>query len=269
VIFKPGFLDRIARSKPLRLTAEPQPEVSVSEFVRVNYRRALSDRPNEYIFKNEIANQLFAARHSPDRSGLLTEFKVATARLDVVIVNGTTTCYEIKTDRDELRRLPAQLAAASLVFDKIYVVTTIRYLSAVLEIAHRQPHVGVYVLDERGKLIRPLRASSNLSNVSPSAVFDCLRRAEYMPAVARHFGSVPQIPNTRIYSACKERFAVLSAEDAHKVLAAALKSRSARKGDSVDYQTIPYELRLLYFDAAPKVRSRYASAALYQQPAWG
>lgn len=267
-MFKPGLLDRIALGEHLRLATSPDPRVSVSQLLHAAYRRALADRPNEYIFKNEIANQLFVAHHSPDRSGLLTEFRVGSARLDVVVANGTTTCYEIKTDRDELRRLPNQLVAALSVFDKVYVVTTPRYLDATLEIISSQSQVGIFVLDASAKLVLMRRASSNIPQVDPKAIFDCLRRSEYVSALARRFGSVPAVPNTRIYSICKEMFSTLTPMDAHRIFTKSLQRRACRKGDANGYLSVPYELRLLYFTADPKQRERYSSPKLYAQAAW-
>jgi hypothetical protein len=241
----------------------------VSELLHKIYQNALSDRPQEYIFKNEIANQLFLARHSPDSNGLMTEFRVGATRLDLVVANGTTTCYEIKTDRDELHRLHSQLTSASLVFDRIYVVTTPRYMEAACVILESFPHVGMYILGERSKLREVRSAASNVGSIQASAVFDCLRRDEYVAFLKRAFGSAPNVPNTRIYTACKEMFCTLSSAEAHKAFKGALRSRSSRKGDSADCKCVPYEARLLYLDSNPKKRKLYANSALYTQFTWG
>lgn len=229
------------------------------------YQRALNDRPHEYVFKNEIANQLFVGKHNPDISGMLLEFRVGSARLDAVIVNGTTTCYEIKTDRDELTRLPAQLAAAGTVFDKVYVVTTARYLNAVAAVLERYPKVGIYVLGPNARFSRVRLAGSNLTELDPGAIFDCLRQAEYMRAVHDRLGNQPTVPNTRLYATYRTLFNVFGPREAHKVLVESLRRRAVRRGDAVDHVAVPYELRALYFDASPKIRARYAVPALYNR----
>jgi hypothetical protein len=264
LVFTSSLLSRLAESNPPRLGSENS-GLPVAQALRMAYSRAMSDRPNEYVFKNEITNQLFLSRHNPDRSGLLTEFRIGTARLDVVIANGTTTCYEIKTDRDELRRLPAQLAAASKVFDKIYVVTTPRYLSAALTLCTSTPHVGAYVLNANNKLVRVKRAAVNHPNISQGMIFDCLRQSEYIPAIRRRIGKLPVLPNTRIYSFCKSVFQEFTALETHSILLNALRRRSCRKGDQLDHAIVPYEARALYFDADPRRRQEFARSALYEQ----
>jgi hypothetical protein len=235
--------------------------------MRHSYTHARQDRPQEYVFKNEIANQLFLQRHNPDLSGLLTEFRVGSARMDVVVINGTTTCYEIKTDRDELRRLPHQVSAASLVFDRVYVTTTVRFAQAISDDISIPRHVGIYCLTPDGRMRMLRRAVSNAHNVSPSAVFDCLRQSEYVSAVRRATGGVPNVPNTKLYRACKELFLKhFGPREAHTVLARALRRRAVRKGDRAVCSLIPYEARLLYFDTDPKKRPRYAARELYLQP---
>jgi hypothetical protein len=51
------------------------------------------------------------------------------ARVDVAVVNGSFSGYEIKSDRDTLNRLPNQLAAYELCFDTMTIVVGGRYLA--------------------------------------------------------------------------------------------------------------------------------------------
>jgi hypothetical protein len=51
-----------------------------------------------------------------------------TARIDFAIINGIMHGYEIKSDRDTLKRLPEQVKEFSAVFDKMTLVVGKRYL---------------------------------------------------------------------------------------------------------------------------------------------
>lgn len=53
------------------------------------------------------------------------------ARIDIAVVNGELSGFEIKSDLDCLRRLPRQIRSFSTVFDRMVVVTTPRQLQAV------------------------------------------------------------------------------------------------------------------------------------------
>ena len=61
---------------------------------------------------------------------LLEEFKMPrpSARIDVALVNGEMTGFEIKSDRDTLTRLPLQIPAFSKFFDRVSLVTTKKHL---------------------------------------------------------------------------------------------------------------------------------------------
>ncbi|PKG80047.1 hypothetical protein CXF80_18020 [Shewanella sp. Actino-trap-3] len=63
----------------------------------------------EYFYKNTIANNRLLGRHSLRTAAMITEFRVGRNIADCVIFNGSSTCYEIKTEFDSLSRLDAQL----------------------------------------------------------------------------------------------------------------------------------------------------------------
>lgn len=54
-------------------------------------------------------------------------------RADVAVVNGIMDCYEIKSDRDNLQRLPEQIRGYSSVFDKVTLVVGFAHIYEALE----------------------------------------------------------------------------------------------------------------------------------------
>ena len=56
------------------------------------------------------------------------------ARVDLAVVNGQLHGYEIKSERDTLRRLSAQAAMYSRVFDRVTLVCSERHVSQALDI---------------------------------------------------------------------------------------------------------------------------------------
>ena len=56
------------------------------------------------------------------------------ARVDIAVVNGQLSGFEIKSDADTLGRLPRQVASFNCVFDRMAIVTTRRHLDSVLRI---------------------------------------------------------------------------------------------------------------------------------------
>jgi hypothetical protein len=49
-------------------------------------------------------------------------------RIDVAVINGELTGFELKSERDTLTRLPAQAEIYGLVFDRVFLVTTDKHL---------------------------------------------------------------------------------------------------------------------------------------------
>jgi hypothetical protein len=70
-------------------------------------------------------------RHAADKHArIIHEFGVqhGTARIDIAVVNGVMHGYEIKSDRDNLLRLPEQVEMFNSVFDQVTLVVGKRHL---------------------------------------------------------------------------------------------------------------------------------------------
>ena len=161
--------------------------------------------PSEYIYKNFIANKILRGKHSLNTATMLTEFRVGKNKADCVILNGKSTCYEIKTDYDSLARLNEQLYSYSQLFDEVNVVCSYRHVDAVLEQA---PHnIGVMILSDRLTFqeIRP--ANHRQESINKTLMMQSLRKDEYIELVELLCGEVIEAPNTQIYDKCFEKVA--------------------------------------------------------------
>ncbi|MDQ3802761.1 MAG: sce7726 family protein [Acidobacteriota bacterium] len=206
------------------------------DFLRRNYRC-------EYVYKNALANKILLGRHSLNTSALLTEFRVGRSKADVVIVNGTSSAYEIKSELDSLGRLNRQLDSYRRVFDKVFVVTHRSQLGKVERGVGRD--AGILLLTDRYTLKTVREARPNAGDVSPLSIFNCLRRDEYCQIVGREFGYVPGVHNSRSYAECKRLFASLEPAVAHRRMVGALRRRCGG-GEAARLVTlVPHSLRLL------------------------
>jgi len=197
----------------------------------------------EYIYKNALARKILLGRHSLNTSTLLTEFRTNTSKADLVIVNGTSSVYEIKTELDSLDRLNSQIASYLRVFDKIYVVT---HESQIVKVEREiSPEIGLFLLTNRYSLKKIREATSNALNVDPSSIFSCLRQNEYCQIVRSEFGYVPDVPNTLIYTECKKLFSTLSPETAHRQMVEVLRNRSHSSFLQSFIKAVPNSLKLL------------------------
>ena len=196
----------------------------------------------EYIYKNALAAKILLARHSPRTASLLTEVQVGEAQADIVILNGSSIAYEIKTELDTLRRLPSQVEIYKKAFEQVYLVGHDCHREALLACA--APDVGIIVLTSRYTLHEVRKACPSIASLDKPTLFEFLRRPEYEAIIGRQFGAVPDVPNTRIYRECQELFLSLPVAIAHFEVIQALRRRSVWSAAAGRLRALPHSLAL-------------------------
>ncbi len=176
---------------------------------------------HEYIYKNAIAQKVLLGKHSLNSSCMLTEFRAGACKADVVILNGKSTVYEIKSERDRLDRLEQQLTEYLKIFDLVQVITGENHLLALEKTI--PSHVGIQLLSQRYTISEHRPAISNRANVAPESIFESLNRVEYLAILRKYGFVVSDVPNTRIHTVAKELFVSLTPEQAHDGMVEVLK----------------------------------------------
>jgi hypothetical protein len=271
-IFRPEFLRRVYADShqtftdALGLTSALGPKTTVGEmYDHVYYEMSRSYR-TEYLYKNQIIRTVFETRHNPDRSTVLLERHIAgwASRVDMLVVNGTTTAYEIKTDLDDVSRLRNQTDFSLQVFDRVIVLCSERSIEAVRRVTDER--VGIYVLSVDGRIRRVRPYIQNADMVEPKAIFTILRRPEYVKAIERSLGPIPPLDPRARYQFCADAFATIEPKAAHSILAGALRRRFVRGGDSAKLREIPFAMAHLYYKTKAKERTQLFSSATLARP---
>ncbi len=271
-IFKRSFLDRIERNDHVAMVSQVAgatgfpllPGELFREFFTRVYNELLAPYRCEYVIKNELANRVFLAHHNPALSTLVTEMRIGANRIDFVIVNGRATAYEIKSEFDSLKRVDAQVASYLRVFPRVNVVAARGHVDTLL--SGLDSRVGVLEFTEAGSISCARRACDNLENVEPDAIFQVLRMPEYKAAVRSEFGYVPDVPNTRIHTACRALFGRISPTRAHQYLLQALKRRVMGPQDATLLAGLPYCLKQMLFEVPKGLRERWLGKTLLERP---
>jgi len=181
---------------------------------------------SEYVYKNALTEQVYLGNHF-ESSHMLTELRVASCKADVVILNGTSTVYEIKSDLDSLDRLEAQISAYTSFFDRINVIAS---LSQAANLNNRlRSDIGIMALSPDNSIEVLRESQPNKYHVKPSVIFSTFRKSEYLQIIEDNFGFVPNVPNTRIHQACFELFCELTPETAHDAMLEVLQRRGNTK----------------------------------------
>jgi hypothetical protein len=200
---------------------------SVRDIFDSAYSRLLGSYRNEYVFKNAIADKLIRGTHRFSKNCYFsTEFRIANSLADVVVANGTTTVFEIKTEFDSFERLDGQISDYSKAFEHIHVVIPEKKINDwVVKIPQR---VGVTVLSDKYTLRELRPASSNIETFDLEVMFSCFRRSEFITAIENQFGYIPECKPVELKARCRELFLMLEPLVAHEEFLAALKCRQMR-----------------------------------------
>jgi hypothetical protein len=214
LLVESGLASTIAASAPLRGCFD-----LAFKFLRKRAHRY------EYVYRAAITHKLLLGVHSLSTASMLSEFRVAACKADLVILNGTSTVYEIKSERDNLDRLATQVAEYFKAFVRVNVITAEAHVEDVLNLV--PPHVGVVVLSDRFQ-ISTVRESQEFNNgLCSSALLDSLQQQEALQIIDSLGLARPAVPNTRIRAEMRKIFAEISPLELHRCMIEVLKkSRS-------------------------------------------
>lgn len=220
---------------------------TLKELFEGSYKQLLKNYRNEYVFKNAIAQKILIGRHSIKSSSLFAELRVETSKADVAIFNGTSHVYEIKTDLDNFERLENQIQNYKKVFEYVNIVSVEAKVNTIKSLV--DDDIGIIVLTDQYTLSPVRKAKSRLKKLDKEALFNMLRKDEYLKIIKDHFGCIPNVPNTKIYSASKELFTTLSVEQAHKEVLRSLKTRKNHKNLIENIKKFPDSLKIAIIEA--------------------
>lgn len=176
---------------------------------------------HEYIYKAALTHKILLGTHSLQTASMLNEFRVGECKADLAILNGTSTVYEVKSERDSLTRLERQVNAYSKVFARVYVIAAEDHVNAVRGSVSED--IGILVLNGRHQISTLREAADRPEGTSPAAIFDAIRTEEARIILRAHGVSVLPVPNTILNSVLRELFVKLDARKAHNGMVQVLK----------------------------------------------
>ncbi|MBN1458320.1 MAG: sce7726 family protein [Armatimonadetes bacterium] len=176
---------------------------------------------HEYIYKAALTHKILLGTHSLRTASLLNEFRVGQCKADLVILNGTSMVYEVKSERDSLSRLGRQVAAYSQVFARVNVIAGEQHVPVV--IASVPESVGVLRLNSRFRISTVREAADRAEFTCPEAIFDSIRTAEARLILKSQGVPVPVVPNTKLNAVLRRLFAKLDPCEAHYGMVQVLK----------------------------------------------
>jgi hypothetical protein len=195
----------------------------------------------EYVYKDILARRILLGQHSLRTAVMLSEFRVGKCKADLAILNGTSTVYEIKSERDRLNRLPDQLDAYLKVFARVNVIAGANHVEQIMQSV--PDHVGVLVLSKRMSISTVRAATEDTGRIVPDVVFDSLQLHESAKILERFGLDLPTVPNTQLHAALRERFVQLAPQALHSAMIHVLRSTRSQARLEPLLNALPSSLR--------------------------
>jgi hypothetical protein len=254
--FSPIVLDSLIESgsskylcevlKNSGITPQLDTNITVANFLDLLFSKMSRYYQNEYVYKNAIANKILLGKHTLDKSYMLTEFRVDNCRADVVVLNGTSHVYEIKSEFDTLDRINKQVESYMKMFAMVNVITSSTQIEKVrLELPSE---IGLMELTSDYEINTIRESVSIKSKVKPEVIFEALRKKEYLKIIKNVFGYVPDVPNTRIFHECRELFSRISPIIAHDEMVKVLLARGNKVSLRKMISCVPESLKAYVID---------------------
>lgn len=193
----------------------------------------------EYVYKNELIKLLFN-NYGTRNSVYFSEFRVGNSIADMVMFNGESKAFEIKTEYDTPRRLDKQMEDYKRFFDKCYIVIPENKLDDYYNIV--EPTTGIMAMsrDNGHIIIKEVKTAYRNERFDAEALMTCLRTNEYKNIAMSLGSSLDGIAGYDMFKFCCN---VISHANADKVRELFLLEVKKRKNNTSLLRNYPMPLR--------------------------
>jgi len=189
------FYDWLISEYPIKVT-------TYFEFLKYIYSVLSRNYRCEYIYKNELIKSLLA-KYGSSSTVFFNEFRVGNSIADIVMFNGESKAFEIKTELDSPKRLNKQMSDYSRLFDRCYIVIPENnyglYNSSI------ELNTGIIVMRKANNgrfYFEEAREAQQNTGLDVDVLMSCLRTDEYK-GISRDLGvHVDEVPGYDLFTVC-------------------------------------------------------------------
>jgi hypothetical protein len=196
------------------------------DYIRYIYRELRKNYRNEYIYKNTFIKDVLIKQYALKDTIAINEFKVNSSIADIVLFNGLSKAFEIKTELDSKYRLSGQLSDYKKIFNESYIIT---HESLVSKYLNEDENVGIIqmVQNPRSVILEEVRHAKYNENIDASVLMKTLRTAEYKNIVKSVLGELPQMNSFNMYDICYDIIKDVSAKELNPLFLNEIKKRKS------------------------------------------
>ncbi|MEO6135474.1 MAG: sce7726 family protein [Ginsengibacter sp.] len=178
--------------------------------------------PNEYVYKNEFINKQLIKELGGSNSIIYNEFRLGKAVADIVMFNGNSKVFEIKTLLDKDSRLSNQLLQYGKLFNEVYVIAPKSKVDKYLNLDGK---IGIIFYDEKSGNFSLIRHSSNNSFIDVDILMQVLHTHEYINIVENYYGIKPAFNDFNKFDICKNLIKQIPSETLNEKFIGVMKKR--------------------------------------------
>ncbi len=166
------------------------PFLDIKDLKKSELHKLLNDiLINNYHGEEVLKFKLFEEHQWKQNVVCAFEINVNKSRVDFLAINGKTTCFEIKSELDNLSKLKKQLADYSLVFEHNYLV--VDYIHADRAYSMLPKHYGLWYY-KNGKYKKVIKSNLN-NNIDPEMQLTLLTKKELLLLYPRERADIKNI----------------------------------------------------------------------------
>jgi hypothetical protein len=188
---------------------------------------------NEQQLRDAVKS-IILADYAQDPNTLIVDelgLRHGVARVDIAVVNGSIHGFELKSDRDNLKRLPHQIQIYNSVLDKVTLVVDVRHVDKAIKLVPAWWGVTIAKNKDFARIdFETVQSPTSNPSLDPISVCKLLWREEALNLLEEFDAAVPvrHKPRAAIYVRLAE---VVDLETIQRRVRHQLKSRTAWRFD--------------------------------------
>ncbi len=172
------------------------------DYLKYIYQILENNYQNEYVFKNSFLNEWLIKEIGHNKTKVYNEFRVGNAVADLVMFNGNSKVFEIKTEFDSSVRLDLQLENYRKAFNQIFIIIPEKKLSTYIKY---DQNIGLITFNNNDtKKFTLQREATNNKEVDAETIINILHTNEYKSIVKSYFGELPVMTSFNQFKICCE-----------------------------------------------------------------
>lgn len=193
----------------------------------------------EYVYKNELI-KLLLKKYGTRNSVYFNEFRVGNSIADMVMFNGESKAFEIKTEYDTSRRLDKQMDDYKRFFDKCYIIVPEDKVDEYRDIVESTTGIIAMSRNNGRIILKEIRHAEQNERFEFEALMSCLRTEEYKNIVLSLGESLEGIAGYDMYKYC---YQVISKANPNELRELFLREIKKRKNNTAQLRKYPMSIR--------------------------